>query len=94
MTDYEGKKGFLILLEETENDGKVLKQSLETSLESRLTALESKIQELKDYILQNNKLIEAKKLKNNGFGAIRTPDLRREWAEIRDWTISSVRVGT
>ena len=77
LTDYEGKKGFLILLEETEKRGKVVKQSLETSLESRLTALESKIQELKDYILQNNELIEVEKEKNNGLDRIRTGDLRR-----------------
>ena len=32
MIDYEGKSGFLILLEETENEAKVVKQSLETNL--------------------------------------------------------------
>jgi hypothetical protein len=44
MTDHEGKKGFLILLEETENGDKVVKQSLVTDLESRLSTLEFNIE--------------------------------------------------
>jgi len=63
---------------------KVVKQSLETSLESRLTALESKIQELKDYILQNNEFIAVKREENNGRGPIRTLDLRRLKAPFRN----------
>jgi len=43
ITNHDGKKGFLILLEESESEGKVVKQSLETILESRLSSLESKI---------------------------------------------------
>ena len=53
MTDYEGKSGFLILLEERENDSKVVKQSLETNLESRLSALESNINDIKNLLFQN-----------------------------------------
>ena len=54
MTDYEGKSGFLILLEERENDSKVVKQSLETRIESRLSAIVSKIEELSNFLLKNN----------------------------------------
>ena len=54
ITNHEGKKGFFILLEETEDKGKVVKQSLETNLESRFSALESSIDEMKELIFQNN----------------------------------------
>ena len=54
ITNHEGKKGFFIVLEESKYKGKVVKQSLETNLESRLCTLESKIEELKQLIFQNN----------------------------------------
>jgi hypothetical protein len=57
ITNHDGKKGFLILLEETENEGKVVKQSLETNLESRLSALESNIEEMKNLLFQKNRIL-------------------------------------
>ena len=54
ITNHEGKKGFFILVEETEDKGKVVKQSLETNLESCISALESSIDEMKELIFQNN----------------------------------------
>ena len=84
MTDYEGKGGFLILLEERENDSKVVKQSLETRIESRVSvlessieAIESKIDKLIELNFQNNELSNNKSLKNDGLDRIRTGDLRR-----------------
>ncbi len=77
ITDYEDKKGFLILLEETGNEGKVVKQSLETNLESHLKALVLKIDEILEFIFKNRYSSIAEKPKNNGLGATRTPDLRR-----------------
>ena len=84
ITNHEGKKGFFILLEEAENEGKVVKQNLETSIESRLSALkssievlESKIDKLIELNFQNNELLEAKSSKKDGLDRIRTGDLRR-----------------
>ena len=59
----EGKKGFLILLDETENEAKVVKQSLETDLESRLSALESSIEELKKFIFRKESILQVKSTK-------------------------------
>jgi len=77
ITSHEGKKGFFILLEESGNEGKVVKQSLETNLESRLSALESKIDELNSFLLKNYGDNPAEMQKNDGLGRIRTGDLRR-----------------
>ncbi len=77
MTDCEGRTGFLILLEEREDDSKVAKQSLETNIESRQSALESKIDKLVELNFQNNELLEAKSPKKDGLDRIRTGDLRR-----------------
>ena len=84
LTNQEGKKGFFIVLEESELKGKVVKQSLETNLESHLSALESSIEALKSKIdklielnFQNNELIEAVSTKKDGLDRIRTGDLRR-----------------
>jgi len=82
ITNYEGKKGLFILLEEPESEGKVVKQSLETSIESRLTSIESKIDELNNFLLKNNDDNPNELSKNNGLGAIRTPDLRHVKARI------------
>jgi hypothetical protein len=57
ITNHEGKNGFLILLEETENGDKVVKQSLETNVESRLSTLESKIDKLIERNFKNIGLI-------------------------------------
>ena len=59
----EGKKGFLILLDETENEAKVVKQSLETDLESRLLTLESSIEELKKFIFRKESILQVKSTK-------------------------------
>jgi len=59
----EGKKGFLILLDETENEAKVVKQSLETDLESRLSTLESSIEELKKFIFRKESILQVKSTK-------------------------------
>ena len=63
ITNHEGKKGFFILLEETEDKGKVVKQSLETNLESRLSALESSIKEIKNLLFQNESILNSQSTK-------------------------------
>ena len=91
-TEYEGKRAFFILtieLDERESkffklgkkvlkpEHKVLKPNPENEVEYRLSALESKIDELIELNSQNNELLEAKKPKKDGLEEIRTPDLRR-----------------
>jgi len=44
ITNHEAKKGFFILLEETKNETKIIEQSLEINLESRLSAIESSVE--------------------------------------------------
>ena len=92
MCIYDGKRAFFILtreLDERENkffkqgnivlkpDFKVLKLYNENDVESRLSTLESKIDEILEFLFKNRYLSIAKSPKNNGLGAIRTPDLRR-----------------
>ncbi|HXY87634.1 MAG TPA: hypothetical protein VEG44_04280 [Candidatus Acidoferrales bacterium] len=48
---------------------------LENRSESRLSVLESKIVELNKVILRNNDDNPLKERRNNGLGAIRTPEL-------------------
>jgi len=48
---------------------------LENRSESRLSVLESKIVELNKVILRNNDNNPLKERRNNGLGAIRTPEL-------------------
>ena len=48
----------------------------EASVESRLLAIESKIEKIIGLIFSNQNLIEVKKEENSGLEAIRTPDLR------------------
>ncbi len=55
---------------------KVVQPTKETNLKSRLTAIESSIEELKKLIFSNSELIEVKSPKTNGLGRIRTGDLR------------------
>ena len=62
-TNNEGKKGFFILLEESGSEGKVVKQSLETNLESRLSAIESSIEELKQFIFQKESILQSQSAK-------------------------------
>ena len=56
---------------------KVAQLETEINLESRLLALESSTEKIIEPIFGNQNLIEVKLKKNNGLGAIRTPDLRR-----------------
>jgi len=91
-TKYDGKRAFFILtgeLDERESKffklgkkvlkpkQKVLKPYNGNEVGSRLSALESKIDELNKFFLKNNDNNPLRREKNNGLGAIRTPDLRR-----------------
>jgi hypothetical protein len=58
-------------------NSKVLKPHHENDIESRLSALESSIEELKTLIFPNNGLSNNQIPKEGGLGATRTPDLRR-----------------
>ena len=58
-------------------DSKIVQPEAEISIESRLSALESKIDKLIELNFQNNELSNNKSLKNDGLDRIRTGDLRR-----------------
>ena len=84
-TEHNGKRAFLLVTNQSvlssntvlQYDEKVVKLYHENDTESRLSALESKINKLMELNFQNNGLLEDESPKNNGLGAIRTPDLRR-----------------
>jgi hypothetical protein len=87
-TQHEGKQAFLIVTEHSvPNEHTVLKPSEEVlkpveaiAAETRLSALESDIRDLKSSILKNEGLIDdciKKGAQENGLGRIRTGDLRR-----------------
>ena len=75
-TECEDEQAFFIVTQVDKLD-KLVDKSQETSLESRLSTFESKIDKLIELNFQNNELIESKSLKKNGLGRIRTGDLRR-----------------
>jgi len=63
-------------------NAKVVQPNHENDIESRLSALEPKIDETLKLIFSNQNQIELKREKNSGLGAIRTPDLRHVKARI------------
>ena len=83
-TEHEGRPALLVVPYSrdtaqliTKPKSKVSKLSLETHIDTRLSALESQINELKSLLLLNESPIYHKKQKTDGLEAIRTPDLRR-----------------
>ena len=84
-TKHNGKRAFLLVTNQSvlddntvlQHDEKVVKLYTQNDTESRLSALESKIDKLIELNFQNNEPSDNKSPKNNGLGAIRTPDLRR-----------------
>ena len=91
MTEYKGKQAFPVVPELSTLKGytvlkpseEVLKPVEETVAESRLSALKSsidvvntKIDELNNFLFKNNDDNSHELSKNDGLGAIRTPDLR------------------
>ena len=91
-TENNGEQAFLIVVGKDDKiepvameigqkvlkpDSKIAQPETETSIESRLSALESKIDKLIELNFQNNELSNNKSLKNDGLDRIRTGDLRR-----------------
>ena len=83
VTEYKGKQAFLVVPELSMPKGdtvlkpseEVLKSQAETSIESRLSAIESQIEELKQLIFKNNSISQPnqqKKSKEKAEVGIRT----------------------
>ena len=82
----DNKKGKSVRREVAQPTLKVAQLETETSIESRLSTLESKIDKLTELNFQNNELIESKSSKKDGLDRIRTGDLRRVKALFRNWS--------
>ena len=86
-TEHAGQSVFVIIpdneegeslkLEVAQPNAKVEQSKTETSIESRLSALESSIEKIIGLIFSNQNLIKVEREEKSGLGAIRTPDLRR-----------------
>ena len=83
--EHQGQQALFVLFD---NEGKTasniiqsvysfIQPNPENVVESRLSAIESKIEELNKLILKNFDDNTTERMKNSGLGAIRTPDLRR-----------------
>ncbi len=83
-TEHQGQQALFILFDNGGGIAPNIIQSVynfiqletEASVESRLLAIESKIEKIIGLIFSNQNLIEVKKEENSGLEAIRTPDLR------------------
>ena len=73
----EETKFFKLKDEVLKPDDRVLKLNAENEVESRLSTLESKIEELNKLILKNYNHNPSKSQKEDGLDRIRTGDLRR-----------------